>query len=128
MSEQDLVMYQKGVAEGMRHQTPAPATMSLISDVKGEMDELRAEWSKLRGVALKSVIGGVIIVAGYGMWVGSIQSAITENYKLHQNGDDRIDGIDKRQQAADISSTEIKTKLIGIEASLIEIKQALKIQ
>lgn len=128
MNETDLAIYQKGVAEGMKHQVPAPETMRLIQDVKGEMDEMREEWAKFRGVALTAVLSGVMVVAGYGIWVGSIQSAITENYKLHQKSDERIESIDKRQQAADISSTEIKTRLIGIESSLIEIKHALKIQ
>lgn len=128
MNESELTIYQKGVAEGMKHQVPAPETLRMIEDAEKAIEDLKGEWAKFRNFSLSVLVSGIVVFTGYGIWVGSIQSAITENYKLHQKQDERIDFIDKRQQAADISSTEIKTKLVGIEASLVEIKRALKIQ
>ena len=128
MNESELTIYQKGVAEGMKHQVPAPETLRMIEGAEKAIEDLKGEWTKFRNFSLSVLVSGIVVFTGYGIWVGSIQSAITENYKLHQKQDERIDFIDKRQQAADISSTEIKTKLVGIEASLVEIKRALKIQ
>jgi hypothetical protein len=71
-------------------------------------------------------LGLVVVIVGYGIWVGTIQTTIENHANADAKMESDIKEITSRQQGADISSAEIKTKLISIEATLVEIKNAVK--
>lgn len=124
----DLESYQKGVVEGMKHQKPSDETLTLHEALKNELAELKKEWDEMKSRIFVLFLGSAAVLVGYGVWVGTIQSFMNEHSRWAEKIDVRIVDMDKRQQISDVNAAEIKTKLIGIETTLIEIKQALKIK
>ena len=120
--------YNKGFKAGTEHQHPSDETIRMHNEVSREVMELKNEWVTFKSRALKILLGSSAVLVGYGMWVGTIQSFVTEHGKWADRMEIRVVEIDRRQQSADVTNAEIKTKLVGIEASLVEIKNALKIR
>lgn len=89
-----------------------------------DREDMRNEWRSLKSWAFALIIGSLLAFVSYGMWVGNINAQTMSNTKMIEQAQLRIDSTDKRQQASDITSAEIRTKLINIEATLAEIKQS----
>lgn len=89
-----------------------------------DREDMRNEWRNLKTWAFALIIGSLLAFVSYGMWVGNINSQTLSNAKMIEQAQLRIDSVDKRQQLSDITSAEIRTKLVSIEATLAEIKQA----
>ena len=117
--DEKMEIYNKGVAEGVKHQTPSPQTLE-------EIRELKAEWHEFKARALTVLISSCFLFAGYGIWVGTIQANVQSNLQRLEVQTNRISTIDTRQQASDVTAAEIKAKLSAIETSLIDIRQAIK--
>ena len=66
---------------------------------------------------------GIGILVSVGIWVGTIQTRQLRNIDDISTVTTRVDTVAQRQQNSDVTSAEIRTKLINIEATLIEIKQ-----
>ena len=128
MDEEELKIYNQGICEGMKHQMPSGETTIITNGIKKEISELKKEWDELKGKLLRYYLTFLIVVASYGIWVGTIQTTINQHEVADNKMETQIVEIDKRQQSSDITSAEIKTKLAGIEASLVDIKEALKIK
>lgn len=126
MTEDELEVYNQGVAQGIKHQQPAPDTIRMHGELKSEVSEMKREWDVFKNRALTILVGSSMALVGYGVWIGTIQSFVTEHSRWVDRMEAKVSEIDKRQQTADVTSAEIKTKLIGIEATLIEIKKAVE--
>lgn len=118
LDNQRMEDFNRGVVEGMKHQQPSPTTLL-------ELNELKAEWAQLKTRALNILIAGVVIVGGYGIWVGNIQTGMTQLARnIDSNSEENVK-FDARLGALEVNNGEIKTKLIDIEATLQEIKLSI---
>lgn len=117
--EQRMQDFNKGVLEGMKHQQPSPSTLIEINDLK-------AEWAQLKSRALNALIAGVLVVGGYGIWVGNIQTSMSQLTRSVAENTDKNNRFDARLGSLEVHNGEIKTKLVNIEATLQEIKVAIK--
>lgn len=126
--EEQIKIFNSGVEAGKAHSFPSSETMLHINAIKEEISVMRDEWKEVKNKAIGWLVTALFVVVGYGIWVGSIQTTMTENRRISDRMILQIDDVNKKQQATDITAAEIRTKLSGIEASLIEIKQALKIK
>lgn len=117
--EQRMEDFNRGVLEGMKHQQPSPTTLA-------ELNELKAEWAQLKARALSILIGAVVIVGGYGIWVGNIRTEVAQlSSSVSTNNEERI-RFEARLGSLEVNNGEIRTKLVNIEATLQEIKVAIK--
>lgn len=97
-----------------------------FKDVSAEIAEMRNEWREFKGRALSILLGGLVVMVGYGVWVGTIQSSIKNNEVLVAAQVLRVAEIERRQQTTDITNAEIKAKLVNIELGLVDIKESIK--
>ena len=94
-------------------------------EVVRRMEEIE-EWRKYINRVLFSVIFGAMgTILSFGIWVGTIQTAASHNHESITTID-----IDHRDYAnrigrLEVNNSEIKTKLVNIEATLQEIKLAI---
>lgn len=71
-------------------------------------------------------LANITLLIGAGIWVGTIQSKAERNTDDIAQADRRVDVIEEKVNRGDVSQAEIRTKLIGIETILIELKSDLK--
>lgn len=116
---QTMDAYKAGFKEGQLHVSPSPETTRMI-------EEMRTEWRQLKARFFYSFVAALSVAVGYGIWVGTIQNRIDSGEVERGVLTASVAAIDSRQRASDIASTEIKTKLVNIEMTLIEIKNALR--
>lgn len=90
-----------------------------------EVEEMKREWREFKTRALIILLGAIVAMVGYGVWVGTINTNSQSNSHQIELIQVHIAEVDRRQQSADVTSAEIRTKLISIEATLVEIKQTL---
>lgn len=93
-----------------------------------ETEELRKEWSEFKRMSA-AVAGTVLLVAaGYGVWVGTIQANIQSiNASVAQATLERASLNDKVQNAA-IAQASITAQLENIQTVLLRIENALNIK
>lgn len=115
IDDQRISDYNRGVLEGMKHQTMSP-------DTEKEITELKSEWAAFKARALSILIGAVVVVGGYGIWVGNIQTELAQISRSVYSNDEENARFDARLGSLEVNNGEIKTKLINIEATLQEIK------
>lgn len=75
------------------------------------------------GFLSKLSIGVVIAI---GVWVGTIQSRQLRNISDIATNAIKYESVEQRIQKGDVAEAEIRTKLVGIETTLEEIKVAVK--
>lgn len=92
-----------------------------------QYEDFQKEWSSAKGKAFNVLFGLLVVFVGYGVWVGTIQTRLSSIENQQIQIDMKVEEISRRQQLSDITGAEIKTKLINIEASLLEIKNTLKV-
>jgi hypothetical protein len=116
--------------ETRKHLSEYPMRKKNLDDVinaqKEDTLELKREWVSFKKHATNILIGGLGAMVAYGIWVGTIQSSIQYNATQLTQTQIKVNDIDRRQQASDVSNAEIKTKLNNIESTLLEIKTTLK--
>ena len=117
--DEKMELYNKGVAEGVKHQVPSPQTIE-------EINELKAEWHEFKSRALLILVSGLIAMAGYGTWVGVIQSEMSYNRTRIESVESKHGQIESRLGSVEINNSEIKSRLNSIDATLQEIKVAIK--
>ena len=127
MNDDDKIkIYQDGVNEGMKHITPSSTTLEKFGDISKEILELKTEWTTFKSRALSILLFGVLAAVSYGIWIGTLQTTVNNNTTNIVSNKEAISSFDKRIQANDITSAEIRTKLSNIETTLSEIKLSLK--
>lgn len=119
MTEDELSIYNRGISEGIKHQKMSPET-------EQEITELKAEWLDFKRVSRNILIGALVPVVGYGVWVGTIQSKINEFTRYVEVDQKMNEDIRGKIQSTEISNADIRARLINIESTLLEIKQGLK--
>lgn len=92
-----------------------PPRSEALADLNRAIEDISEIRKMLKAVAAFSVT----TVFGVGMWVGTIDTKIPNIEKALATGE-------SRQRDADIVAATITTKLAAIEATLLEIKQALR--
>jgi hypothetical protein len=120
MNEQTTMSaYKAGFDEGQKHVAPSPETMRMLT-------EMREEWSTLKTRALYALIGSLSLAVGYGIWVGTIQTRLSNNEETQRDIVASVAKIDGQQHANDVSMASIKAELASINTTLVEIKNELK--
>lgn len=113
--------YNEGFKAGALHATMSPETAR-------EIKELKDEWADMKKLFRTLLITGLITMVGYGAWVGTITVKVAKYEEAIHEGEGQRAEIMTKVQASEIVSAEVRTKLISIEATLLEIKSALKIK
>lgn len=98
----------------------------LMTTNEEKIEAVENEWATSKNNLLKFLVSLFFIGIGYAVWVGSIQSRLTNIERQHNAIEMKVEDVSRRQQISDITGAEIKTKLISIEATLADIKQTLK--
>ena len=116
--DEKMEIYNRGISEGVKHQSPSPQTVE-------ELNELKVEWHEFKSRALWLLIGGLVAMVGYGSWVGVVQSEVSYNRQLLTNLDAKHGQIETRLGKVEITNSEVKSRLNSIDATLQEIKLAI---
>jgi Tfp pilus assembly protein PilO len=98
------------------------------AEVKKVADEVRNEWASLKKYAFGALIAGMVSVFGYGAYIKGLSSDMENNKARITSAEIKIDAIDKQQQASNITLAEIRTQLLNINTTLVEIKNSIKYQ
>jgi hypothetical protein len=117
--DEKMEVYNRGIAEGVKHQAPSPQTVE-------EINELKEEWHEFKSRALWLLIGGLVAMVGYGSWVGVVQSEVSYNRAQLSSLDGKHAQIETRLGKVEITNSEIKSRLNSIDTTLQEIKLAIK--
>lgn len=117
--EQRFDDYNRGVIEGMKHQSPSPQTLE-------EIGELKKEWVEFKALARNIFIGGAVCFFSYGVWVGIIQTRQIRNIEDVAYNTRQVESLGNRIGAVEVNNGEVKAKLTNIEITLQEIKAAIK--
>lgn len=111
--------YRSGFNEGQKHTTPSEETLRFIT-------EMKTEWAQMKTRALTMLFGTLALAVTYGIWVGTIQARIDAGEDAHTELTASVTKIDGQQRVNDISLAGIKSELASINATLLEIKTAIK--
>lgn len=104
--------------DGLEHATPSPETTRRLDSLEKDIEKVITSNSILSKIS----VGALIAI---GIWVGTIQTRQLRSMDDLQGLNSRVDVVVDRIRQNDISSAEIKTKLINIEVTLQEIKLKL---
>lgn len=88
--------------------------------------EIRFEWDQLKDKLLWMILGFLGSILAIGVWVGTIQTNFGHIQDEVDKQGKQYAQLEIRTGTQEITSAEIKTKLISIEATLQEIKIAVK--
>lgn len=91
-----------------------------------EVHELKNEWEQFKTRALWVLIGGIVAMVSYGVWVGNIQTRISNNEDSIQDNSAAIQRLTETVNTTNITMASVLAKLGSIESTLIEIKASLK--
>jgi hypothetical protein len=117
--KQRMEDFNRGVVEGMKHQSPSPQTIE-------EINELKEEWAEFKAMARNIFIAGAVCYFSYGVWVGIIQTRQIRNIDDVALNTRQIETLSNRINAVEVNNGEVKAKLTNIEVTLQEIKAAVK--
>lgn len=119
-SEEDMLKAKDfSFRDGLSHSAPSPETTRRLGELEKDLDKVINSGSILSKVS----VGALVII---GIWVGTIQARQLRNLEDIGMANSRYEAIDRRVQANDVSAAEVRAKLVGIEATLQEIKAAIK--
>ena len=91
-----------------------------------EVEEMKREWHEFKSRALTILIGTLFALVGYGIWVGNIQSQTKYNERQLQTQEEKHILIEQRLGNVEVVNSEVKARLQSIDATLQEIKVAIK--
>lgn len=117
--DEKIELINKGVTIGIEHSKMSPET-------KKEIEEMKQEWEAYKALLRNIVLSGVVVVAGYGIWVGTIQQQITEHSGRISEAERVHQELTARQQSSEVVQADIRARLVSIELTLSEIKTELK--
>lgn len=90
------------------------------------VEEMRSEWQSFKNRAMLVLIGLSASLIAIGIWVGTIQTNI-ESVTNHDTEDKaRFAQLEQKVTATEITNAGISARLASIEATLQEIKLAIK--
>jgi cell division protein FtsB len=87
-----------------------------------ELEEMKLETKKYRERVITALFSSLFVLVGYGMWVGNIQTTINHFSDEQIIAEKDHAKYEQRLNSLEVNNSEIKTKLINIEATLQEIK------
>lgn len=119
-----LEAYRRGQANPNRHEM-APETENEFTKVKALLKETVIKQDKME--AFISRVSWVVFSAllGTGAWVGVIQTKVANNTEDISDHQAEIRSLVDTQRSNELVVTEVRTRLIGIEATLKDIKVSL---
>lgn len=109
----DNEQYKNGVEDG--------STQSQLNRLAKDVEKMNSSMAILSKV-------GIGVLVGVGVWVGTIQTRQLRSMDDINTLTSRVENVQERQQASDIVSAEIKTRLGNIDSTLLEIKAGLRIK
>lgn len=121
-----LVEKQRSFEDGRRHANSSQETLRLMEEHEKICRLIQGEWTSFKNRSLGILLGFVGLAGGYGIWVGNINVTVNRNIRDIQETRFLVSAISEKQQKADVTSAEIRTKLSNIETTLIEIKEWIK--
>lgn len=92
-----------------------------------ELDEMKNEWREFKSKALWIFICSASVLVSYGVWVGTMQTNITQIQKEQGKADVLHEQISERVNNLEVTNGEIRARLSSIDATLLEIKAAIKL-
>lgn len=124
--DQMLEEKQRSFEDGRRHANSSQETLRLMEEHEKICRLIQSEWKSFKNRSLGILLGFVGLAGGYGIWVGNINVTVSRNIRDIQETRFLVSAISEKQQKADVTSAEIRTKLSNIETTLIEIKEWIK--
>jgi len=91
-----------------------------------DFEEMRKEWREFKDRCLWILVGFLSAVLAIGVWVGTIQTHVSNITETANRAALQAENVEKRINALEITNGEIRTKLSGIEVVLQEIKVAIR--
>lgn len=91
-----------------------------------DSEEMRDEWKDFKQKALLIMIGFLGSLLAIGVWVGTVQTSITNIASVSSRTSTQYDTIEKRVNSLEVTNGEIRSRLSSIDATLLEIKVAIK--
>lgn len=98
----------------------------LKDHIESETDELNDIKKTARNFFLANMVIFLSLAYYFGQWVGVIETRQLRVISDLDAVEGRQNGFDERIQKNDVASAEVRTKLSAIEATLVEIRQALR--
>lgn len=90
------------------------------------VEEMREEWKSFKNRALIILIGLAGSLVGIGIWVGTMQTNIGAITNHDAEDKARFIQLEQKVTATEITNAGISARLASIEATLQEIKLAIK--
>ena len=90
------------------------------------IEELRREWEEMKTRVVYILLGGVLALVGYGVWVGQIQTQVSRNMSDIQKNDSRTVIDEARINSIEVINSSTNARLTSIDVALQEIKLAIK--
>ena len=100
--------------------------LATFPERRKDAEEMRKEWNEYKNKAMWILIGFVGSILGIGVWVGTMQTTV-DSITGHERDDaERFIQIEARINALEVTNGEIRARLTSIDATLQEIKVAIK--
>ena len=113
MDDETLKTYHQGYNEGMKY---SPDTARINDILKVEFEGVRSEWDTFKKNFIAACGVVALLLVGYGMWVGGIQTTVN-------NHDKHIEEIAVKVEKINIDYVRIETQLVAINKGIEELKQ-----
>lgn len=108
------------------HLASFPERHRYVEEMRNEWKEFKEREDERKNKVLYVVIGFAVALISIGVWVGTIQTNI-ESITNHESEDKaRFAQLEKKQTETEISYAGFRAELIAIQATLQEIKLAVK--
>ena len=108
------------------HLATFPERHRYVEEMRNEWKEFKEREDERKNKVLYIVIGFAVALISIGIWVGTIQTNI-ESITNHDSEDKaRFAQLEQKVTATEITNAGISARLASIEATLQEIKLAIK--
>lgn len=91
-----------------------------------DVEQMQNEWNEFKSKSFWTLVGFITAIIGVAIWVGTISTRIENIDKSHLKSETINEQIEKRINFLEINNGEIKTRLTSIDATLQEIKIAIR--
>ena len=91
-----------------------------------EVHNISNDMRSLKTKAIFFLLGLIIAVIGYGIWVGTIQTRVTRNESDLAKITSKIETLVSSNNQSQVQMADINARLKNLEVILIEIREQLK--
>lgn len=111
---------------------PAPLQKEIESHLASfperykDVEEMRREWAEFKSRVFWLIVSSIGIIVTYGVWIGTVQTNQAQMQSQMAEFNDNQKISETRITTLEINNGEIKTRLSSIDATLQEIKLAIK--